>query len=229
MHFCINRRSTLTEILTTNFLRQPLVQYAVRSFLIITSAAWVSTWMFFDLNFMVASAAAITAMTTWWMSSITTAAASMSTTSISTTAASMATAAASSWWVTMMNMFGWVNWVFVNWDSVNFLLYDDWIRNLDRNFHWIRNFDFFDDWNLYNFIFWNLLVVMLVDCVDWNFYTSDVMFMTAIKILNDVNEILKFLSLLTVHHHHHHPLELGWHLLQQRCMPMQPTIMKIIF
>jgi hypothetical protein len=89
-----------------------------------------------------------------------------------------------------------VDWEFVDWNGVDLLLDDDWVtvrretvndsksqrkfainlRNLDWDFDWVRNLNFLYDWNFHDLVFWHLLVVMLVDGVNWNFDASDVMF-----------------------------------------------------
>lgn len=80
----------------------------------------------------------------------------------------------------MMHVFIRVDWVFVDGNGVNLLLHDDWVGNFDWDFDGIGNFDFFDDGDLDDLDFRHLLVVMLVDGVDWNLHASDVVFrMTA--------------------------------------------------
>lgn len=61
-------------------------------------------------------------------------------------------------------------------NSVNFLFHNNWVRNFDWDFNWVWDFDFLNDWDFDDFVFGDFLVVMLVDSVDWNFNTSDVVF-----------------------------------------------------
>lgn len=57
----------------------------------------------------------------------------------------------------------------MDWDGVNFLFHNNWVRDFDWDFDWVWDFDFFHDWNLDDLIFWNFFVVMLMDSVDWDF------------------------------------------------------------
>lgn len=76
--------------------------------------------------------------------------------------------------VRFMNMLRCVNWEFVNGNSLDVLLHNDWIWNLDWHFDWIGHLNFDDFVNFYDLVFGNFLVVMLVNCFDWNLDTFDV-------------------------------------------------------
>lgn len=71
----------------------------------------------------------------------------------------------------------------MDWDSVNLLLHDNWVWDFDWDFDWIRNFNFFNDWNFHDLILWDFLVVMFMDCVNWNFDASDMMFTASLKLI----------------------------------------------
>lgn len=87
-----------------------------------------------------------------------------------------AAAASASMSTFMMNMFRRVNWEFVDWNGVNFLLDNDWVWDLDWDFNWIRHLDFLYNWYFDDLDFRHPFVVMLMNGMDRNFYTSDMMF-----------------------------------------------------
>lgn len=76
----------------------------------------------------------------------------------------------------VVNMFRRVYWELVNWNSVDLLLDDDWVWDLDGDLDWIWDLNFLDDRHFHDLDLWHFLVVVLVDGVDWNFDASNMMF-----------------------------------------------------
>lgn len=70
-----------------------------------------------------------------------------------------------------------VDWVLVDGNGVNLLLHDDWVGNFDWDLDGIGNFDFLDDGHLDDLDFRHLLVVVLVNGVDWDLHAADVVLM----------------------------------------------------
>lgn len=80
--------------------------------------------------------------------------------------------------------------------GVDFLLDDDWVRDLDGDFYWIWHFDFHNLFHFNDFVFGNFLVMMFVDGVDWDFHASHMMFTRKFVVLIAC-DTLKELNLLS--------------------------------
>lgn len=78
----------------------------------------------------------------------------------------------------------------MDWDSMNFLLDDNWVWDFHGNLNWVWDFDFNDLFNFHNFVFRNFFVVMLVNSVNWNFDASNVVFPVKIIMLSEEYSLL---------------------------------------
>lgn len=114
----------------------------------------------------------------------------------------------------------------MDWDCVNLLLHDDWVRDFDGNFNWVGNFHFFNDGNFDDFIFWDFLVVVLVNGVNGNVNASHMMFTgDCFHVKLKIHQRNVIALTVRLHHRVHLELELRCKLPQRR--QAQEAVMEV--